>query len=509
MNANRQSICPACSAVIEPGMPIARRKGAWTHARCPDNGFQPSAYQEAIFDFVENGDGSAVIEAVAGSGKTETIVRSLRRVRPGLRVAFAAFNKHIAEALANRAPENVTVGTLHSLGLAVMREHYDSSPDPTKTARIVSQWARSGEEASSLRRLLTLARATLIDAADEEAVRRLMDKYGLWLDEKCEWLVRALPKVLDDFRCDVKRLDFDDMPWLPVERGLKVEPFDLMFIDEAQDLTLAQQQLVAMFTAGGGRSLYFGDRAQSLYGFRGADVDAIPHIIRASQAKTFPLSITYRCPRRHVGLAQAIVPHIEARPSAPEGVIDSIDDLKMAQMLRDGDMVICRTNAPLVSYALSLVGQGVKVKLKGKGVGASLRSLARNVHDATLAMTRQKLSRYAERERARMEREGASETVKGLFDDKVAALAVIMDDCTTPGEVFARIETLFNGTQGCVTFSTVHQAKGLEAERVFILRPDLMPWPFAEQEWEVQQEENIEYVAYTRSKAELYFVETE
>jgi superfamily I DNA/RNA helicase len=53
----------------------------------------------------------------------------------------------------------------------------------------------------------------------------------------------------------------------------------------------------------------------------------------------------------------------------------------------------------------------------------------------------------------------------------------------------------------------VHQAKGLEAERVFITRPDLMPLTRVRQEWELQQELNIEYVAYTRSKSELFFVE--
>ncbi len=92
-------------------------------------------------------------------------------------------------------------------------------------------------------------------------------------------------------------------------------------------------------------------------------VDAIPHIIRASNARALQLSITYRCPKQHVELAQAIVPHLEARPSAPEGVVDYIDELQLARMLRDGDMVICRTNAPLISCALLLARQGMKVKL--------------------------------------------------------------------------------------------------------------------------------------------------
>ena len=92
----------------------------------------------------------------------------------------------------------------------------------------------------------------------------------------------------------------------------------------------------------------------------------------------------------------------------------------------------------------------------------------------------------------------------------INSLAAVMDGqgpCETPGEVAARLQSVFADGESGVTFSTVHQAKGLEAERVFIARPDLMPLARVRQEWELQQELNIEYVAYTRSKSELYFLE--
>jgi len=58
--------------------------------------FEPSPYQKAIFDFVATGTGSAVIEAVAGSGKTTTIVESLNLIPKTKQVLFLAFNKAIA-----------------------------------------------------------------------------------------------------------------------------------------------------------------------------------------------------------------------------------------------------------------------------------------------------------------------------------------------------------------------------------------------------------------------------
>ena len=56
-----------------------------------------------------------------------------------------------------------------------------------------------------------------------------------------------------------------------------------------------------------------------------------------------------------------------------------------------------------------------------------------------------------------------------------------------------------------VTLSTVHKAKGAEAPRVIILDPKRMPSKGARQDWEIQQERNIVYVAYTRARETLVF----
>ena len=53
---------------------------------------------------------------------------------------------------------------------------------------------------------------------------------------------------------------------------------------------------------------------------------------------------------------------------------------------------------------------------------------------------------------------------------------------------------------------TAHKSKGLEAERVHILRPDLMPHANAKLDWELTQEDNLQYVAITRTKDLLAYV---
>jgi superfamily I DNA/RNA helicase len=61
---------------------------------------------------------------------------------------------------------------------------------------------------------------------------------------------------------------------------------------------------------------------------------------------------------------------------------------------------------------------------------------------------------------------------------------------------------------GCLTLCTVHKAKGLEWNRVYILDEFLMPSKYARQAWQQQQETNLQYVAVTRAKQELKFIYT-
>ena len=76
--------------------------------------FTPSIYQEAVFNFIQNEAGSAVVQAVAGSGKTTTIVQALKLIPQNESILMLAFNKSIAEELSSRVPSHVVVSTFHS-----------------------------------------------------------------------------------------------------------------------------------------------------------------------------------------------------------------------------------------------------------------------------------------------------------------------------------------------------------------------------------------------------------
>lgn len=470
----------------------------------PKKEFTPSAYQQAVFDAVKRADGNYVVEAVAGSGKTTTIVHALEHTPKDSSVAFVAFNRHIAKELAHRAPDHVKVSTLHSLGFAAVRQAFGNVlVDQDKIKSIVKPLLADEEMIlfPTVRKLVALAKATLSDD-----YQFLCNRYGIEVNGDQDKIFQLADYALAESMKQTSVVDFDDMCWLPVILELPCQRFDWLFVDETQDLNNCQISLVLRSVKEDGHVIAVGDRHQSLYGFRGADTDAIPNVIKALDAKTLPLSITYRCPRLHVRLAQQFVPNIEPAEWAKEGTISNVSENDALRMMRDGDMVLCRCNAPLVKPAFSLIRQGRKAVILGRDIGKGLKVLVEKMKakdDIHLMLN--KLADYRSREISKLMAAKKTGQVQ-VLEDKVDTIVALADGCQTVSSLMRKIDRVFSDEATGVVFSSVHRAKGMEAERVFILRRDLMPHPRATQPWEQVQERNIQYVAFTRSKSELIFV---
>jgi superfamily I DNA/RNA helicase len=94
--------------------------------------------------------------------------------------------------------------------------------------------------------------------------------------------------------------------------------------------------------------------------------------------------------------------------------------------------------------------------------------------------------------------------------DKLEVLIEVSRGCLDNYSLLQKIDSLFANSKdvrGAVRLSTIHRAKGLEAESVWILRGDLMPHPMAKVAWEKEQEDNLIYVAVTRTKDRLLFID--
>lgn len=511
--------------VPAPAVTLDHLQGAWDGAApaptpVPAPKRVPSKYQQAIYDWIRTGTGNAVVEAVAGSGKTTTMVDALALTTG--KVLFTAFNAAIAAELARRAPGHVTVSTLHALGLRAIKRAVPGvvvDKDGSKvdaiatTAFPVKAGAGDRDENFDVRRaakkMISLAKATLVDPRDSAAVAQMADRYGVETEDAkdLDRVVAALGGMMDACLRQTGLVDFDDMVWMPVAMGWAVEKFDWVFVDETQDMNRSQLELVMMARRSECRVVCVGDRAQSIYGFRGADTTAIPTIIDRLGAVVFPLSITYRCPVSHVALARELVPAIEARPGAPEGIVGDLMLEKAMTMLVAGDLVMCRTNAPLVSVAFALIRAGKKAIIRGRDLGTGLRSLIRKLSrkpgSTMVADMLVRLDEYAAKEREKLVKTKKSTL---SLDDKIETIRVLAEGCDTVDCMLSKIDVIFSDTDAGVVCSSVHRAKGFEADRTFIVSPELMPHPSAKKSWEIEQERNIRYVALTRAKLEMWFV---
>ncbi len=124
-------------------------------------GFTPSTYQKAIFEWIAEGEGSCVVSAVPGSGKTTTLIKGANYIPRYLKSRFLAFNKHIAQELQGKLPKYIKSSTIHSLGLSSICRHYRGLPEINhrKYSQLVSSYLKEKKVFDSLewKRLSELA----------------------------------------------------------------------------------------------------------------------------------------------------------------------------------------------------------------------------------------------------------------------------------------------------------------------------------------------------------------
>jgi DNA helicase-2/ATP-dependent DNA helicase PcrA len=310
------------------------------------------------------------------------------------------------------------------------------------------------------------------------------------------------------------------MLFLPVRNGWLRPRYDLVFVDERQDMTFTQLEIA--LGVGRGRIVLVGDVNQAIYGFRGADMNAAVRLREQLKAKVMTLSTTYRCPRAVVETAQRLVPAYQSAPGAPEGSVERVASVeKMLEQVGPNDYVLSRTNAPLAGVAMALIRAQKKVRIQGKDIGAGLKALVGKVATGRAAASMpeflERLLRWEEREALRAQKAGKDAAVEGIRD-KAETIRVVADGATGVRELQARLDHLFDDDRngGCIVCSSVHKAKGLEAARVFVLRFTLypkLPKDVAERMTDgqmarrLQEERNIEYVAITRAMQTLVWVE--
>ena len=277
--------------------------------------FTPSQQQQVIFDSLSLGLDvldNLIIDAKAGSGKTTTIIEGMKYI-PRLggvmlpRVVFLAFNKSIATELSRRCPPGTVCSTFHALGFRALRNSglvdKNVKVESNKARKLV--WNATDKEDPDTRnicRLVSLAKSVPMDV-NEINFDEVSYYHDLVLEkpERAYDIVRAVVRATLE---DTTQIDFDDMLYMPVMLDVAFDHYNYVFVDEAQDTNSIQLEILERLRAPNSRFVAVGDPHQAIYGFRGANADSMSRIAHQFNCKTFPLSVSYRCPKAVVREAQ-------------------------------------------------------------------------------------------------------------------------------------------------------------------------------------------------------------
>lgn len=373
------------------------------------------------------------------------------------------------------------------------------------------------------------------------------------------------------------RMGFIDQIYTPAYFGLSAwRTFDILFCDEVQDLSVLQGSMLKKLSHDATSVVLVGDRNQSLYLFSGASSEAMTINAEAFGCVEMPMTVCFRGTHQIAQEVQDLMgcdadgnltnyaKHTSPKwiPSWPQGEVSTATTPQNGvSMVEAGDMVLSRISAPLASMAMKVLARGIPVRLGGGGsMENRVRSLAKRLdigkgnftngavenrieaylHNdqkgAPKGVLTRLLSKYrndrtsAMKDQKYQEAVDNCEAIKALYRGYTSngqgdmPFSIKQSDNTddeNPVVVASNdyLGTLFGSTaddtSNLAIFATIHRAKGLESDRVFIITDRLtedengeeqvspcfmLPWSMSTSA-EREQERNAVYVAITRAKS--------
>ncbi|MBC2904914.1 UvrD-helicase domain-containing protein [Streptomyces cupreus] len=358
-------------------------RGAYRLVRTPPARVDPPRLDAAQRSVVDHGTGPLLVLAGPGTGKTTTLVESVaQRIARGgdpARILVLTFSRKAAVELrermalrtgAARAPQATT---FHSFCYALVRAHQDSELF-VEPLRLLS----GPEQDVAVRGLLAgqpdLERLGLAHVRWPDELRACLTTRG-FADEVRAVLARSRelglgPDALDAFARRIGRpdwraaaaflaeyldvldlqgvLDYAELVHRAVLLAQRpdvgrqlADRYDAVFVDEYQDTDPAQVRLLHAL-AGGGRTLVaFGDPDQSIYAFRGADVNGIlefPHAFPRADGRSAPVAVL-RTSRRSGGALLAATRLLTQRMPLTRLPAEKVRAHRELTRVRDGGRV--------------------------------------------------------------------------------------------------------------------------------------------------------------------------
>lgn len=505
--------------------------------------------QRAIIAEAKSGESNILINALAGCAKTTTLLAAIE-VMPQKSVLFAAFNKGIAEEAEKRLPKLgrgrvCLVQTLHAIGRQIIVKalpNVEISKEATE--ELVDAACR--QIAPSASYPMRRAAVRLVRCAKETLPFRAgMGLEATWAGWRADALIvlgyeQGIfgPKLTDvqidriaaitglainlGATRDRESIDFCDMVWLPLVLGLPTpSKYQAIVADEVQDVSVPQLDLLQAVSLPTTRLVAAGDDHQQIYAWRGSLGKGVwPRLEKwgARKAKRFDLTITFRCSKAVVRVANEIVPQLKAATGAEEGAVLRFTlgelpyNLAQAHSEYFHTFVLSRTNKALIDCALFLWREGVRFTLNaGQQLLDPLFILLASLDKTDEQKFKASLDAWHLREATKADKAGAVGLREEIDEQREMLLAALK--YAHPTKLRDLLTQILKDNNSGVKLSTVHKVKGLEAERVFLLKQTFARHTRLrgdEEDRPIPDEElNIEYVGITRGKTYIGWVNIE
>lgn len=499
----------------------------------------PSKRQQVIADTWLNKTVNILIRAVAGSGKTSTIVW-LTKLLSNKKYLILAFNTDIVEEVKPKVGSNTDVFTMHSFALKLLKYKYKSvlvkpKIHQQKIIKYVRNYCENIELPNAvmwstiyyLIEMLDVMRIHLIDYKDISAIQKIANTkiYGDPPSIKDEILEEMWFHICKEYYKAIKYdslwCDFTDMIYIPVYNSYEIKkiPYDYICIDEAQDLSSLQHEFFNLLIPAVEKWISVGDSSQSIYEFIGANSKSFELFLDKKNVIELPLDINYRSSSNIIEDANRTLDLMNAPLMVPfkttKGSVTTTEDKAILLTLDpENTMVICRNSSPLFDVYFYLLDKGTNVTFRGKDIYTSLNKFLQPYKFLRPYQAYNKIDNDLHNMIIKSNKTEQESINLFMFKENVKIFALLYAKL---GHKFGKVSDLLdymykllNNKNGeGILLSTIHKSKGLEAENIVILNENLIPSKYATTPEELKQEENLRFVAKSRAMENTIYLNLE
>ena len=422
-----------------------------------------------------------------GTGKTTRLTEEIaQRIRPNVRSAVLSFTRAAAGVLASRVNKrHITfLGTVHSLAFHTL----GLERSQVATAESFMQFCYGNKEEIEY----SLSIRTYADRNNTD----LFEAYALMSYGPQSVPFNVVEYYINAYEGWKKAnylCDFDDM----LHRAIgKVDPlFDVVIVDEAQDLSRLQWDFILSIVAPSGELLMAGDDDQSIFAWSGAWAKGMAEITDTYDV----LSQSYRVPPEIQKIAEGTVGQIMERvpkkylPRAGQGEINYFGDYNPMLAMHTDHTVLVRSQWGLKKIERQLIEMAVPYSGGQNYFNSARARLLRAIHAEDLA-TIKRLVRYLTPQ-ARVKLENDRLPVFGPE-------AVDYTYCQQDEYDYLHQVDLFS--EGKVQLSTIHSFKGEEDEHIVLICDcSYIVESAADTQLRFEDEVRVWYVGLTRARRRL------